>query len=82
MTLALAVAHRIPKADLQRVTSGFITNADGTEVALIPFIKSTKPMAKRLATILDAKVAEVAAAQAKKAAARAKKSATPSTAVE
>jgi hypothetical protein len=30
MTLALAAAHEIPEADLQRVTSSFPTNADRT----------------------------------------------------
>jgi hypothetical protein len=81
MTLVMAAAHGIPEADLQKATTSFPAKADGTEVVLTPFIKTVKPMAKRLAALLDAKAAKLAAAQAKKAEARTKKSATPSAAI-
>jgi hypothetical protein len=82
ITLALIVAHGVPEANLEKATSSFPTKADGTEIDLGPFYKSTKPMAKHLAEMLDARAAAKAAAQAKKATARAKKFSTPSAAVE
>jgi hypothetical protein len=54
---------------MEKATSSFPTKADGTELDLDPFYKSTKPMAKRLAEMLDARTAAKAATQVKKAAA-------------
>jgi hypothetical protein len=82
VTLALTAVHGVSEADLERVTSSFPTKADGTEVDLGPFYKSTKPMAKRLVKMLDTRAATKAAALAEKVAARAKKSMNPSTTVE
>jgi hypothetical protein len=81
LTLAVAAAHGVATAELQRVTSGFPTRADGTEVDITPFIKASQPMAQNLAKLLDARAARAAAARAKRTAARAKKSSTPSATV-
>jgi hypothetical protein len=82
LTLAIAAAHGVASAELQKVASGFPAREDGTEVDLAPFIKAAQPLAQSLAKLLDARAARVAAARAKKSAARAKKSATLSAPVE
>jgi hypothetical protein len=81
LTIAIAAAHGVPEAELEKATSSFPVREDGTEVDLAPFIKAALPLAQSLAKLLDARAARVAAARAKRLAARAKKS-TPSAPVE